>query len=150
MVIQPQSQVPIQTDASKKGWRAVCRGIRTRGQWSKKEQDLHINQMELLSIIFAIFTFVKMSIMSAIHIQVDNMKALSYLQKMGETKNRELMQISKEIWEFILGHGITHYMKSVQMQSYFWSVFSCIRIEFGDLLCKSPYSIRIHENTGQK
>ena len=41
--------------------------------------------------------------MSAIHFQVDNMTALTYLLKMGGTKNPELMQISKEIWEFILG-----------------------------------------------
>ena len=40
-------------------------------------------------------------------------------------------------------------MKSVQLRSYFWSVFSCIRIEYGDLRRKSPYSIRIQENTDQ-
>ena len=41
-------------------------------------------------------------------------------------------------------------MKSVQIQSFFWSAFSCIRTEYGDLLCKSPYSVRIQENTDQK
>ena len=45
--------------------------------------------------------------MSAIHIQVDKMTALSYLLKMGGTKNPELIQISKEIWKFLLGQGIT-------------------------------------------
>ena len=30
-------------------------------------------------------------------------------------------------------------MKSVQVRSFFWSVFSCIRTEYGDLLRKSPY-----------
>ena len=59
MVMQPQAQVLIQTDASKKGWRTVCRGIRTGVQWSKKEQDLHINQLELLAIKLAILTFAK-------------------------------------------------------------------------------------------
>ena len=107
LVIQPQAQVLIQTNASKKGWGAVCRGIRTGAQWSKKEQDLHINQLELLAIKFAILTFAKMWKMSAIHIQVDNMTALSYLLKMGGTKNPELMQISKDIWEFLLGQEIT-------------------------------------------
>ena len=34
------------------------------------------------------------------------MTALSYLLKMGRTKNPEIMQISKEIWEFLLGRGI--------------------------------------------
>ena len=37
------------------------------------------------------------------------------------------------------------YAKSVQMQSYFWSVFSCIRTENRDFLCKSPYSVQIQE-----
>ena len=44
LVIQPQTQVLIPTDASRKDGRTVCRGIRTGGQWSKKEQGLHINQ----------------------------------------------------------------------------------------------------------
>ena len=56
-----------------------------RGQWAKKEQDLHINQLELLVIKFAILTITKMWKMSAIHIQVDNMTGLSYLLKMGGT-----------------------------------------------------------------
>ena len=30
-----------------------------------------------------------------------------------------------------------HCTKSVQIRSYFWSVFSCIRIEYGDLIRKS-------------
>ena len=78
-----------------------------RGLWFKKEQGIHINQLELLAIRFAILTFVKMWKMLAIHIQVDNTTALSYLLKMGGTKNPDLMQISKEIWEFLFGQGIT-------------------------------------------
>ena len=34
--------------------------------------------------------------------------------------------------------------------SYFWSVFSCIRTEYGYLFRKSPYSVQIQENTDQK
>ena len=107
IVIKPQTQFLIQTDVYKKGWRAVCWGIRTGDQWFKKEQGLHINQVELLAIRFAILTFAKMWKMLAIHIQVDNMAALSYLLKMGGTKNPDLMQIPKEIWEFLLGQVIT-------------------------------------------
>ena len=46
--------------------------------------------------------------------------------------------------------GNKHCVKSVQIQSYFWSVFSCIRTEYEDLRNKSPYSVRIQENTEQK
>ena len=59
-VIHPQAQIHIHTDPSSKGWGAICQEIRTKSQWFKKEQDLHINQLELLAIQFPIFTFVKM------------------------------------------------------------------------------------------
>ena len=41
-------------------------------------------------------------------------------------------------------------MKSIQIHSFFWTVFSCIRTEYGDLRSKSPHSIRIQENRNQK
>ena len=41
-------------------------------------------------------------------------------------------------------------VKSVQIRSYFWSVFSCIPTEYGDLLRKSPYSVRIQQNADQE
>ena len=40
----------------------------------------------------------------------------------------------------------SHCVKSVQIRSFFWSVFSCIQY----LRSKSPYSVRIQENTNQK
>ena len=43
-----------------------------------------------------------------------------------------------------------HCAKSIQIQIFFWSVFSCIRTEYGDLLCKSSYSVQIQENTDHK
>ena len=39
-----------------------------------------------------------------------------------------------------------HCVKSVQIRSYFWSIFSGIRTEYGDLRSKSPYSVQIQEN----
>ena len=41
-------------------------------------------------------------------------------------------------------------VKSVQIQSFFLPVFSCIRTEYEDLRSNSPYSVRIQENTDQK
>ena len=41
-------------------------------------------------------------------------------------------------------------MKSVQIRSFFWSLFSCIRTKYGDLRSKPPYSVPIQENTNQK
>ena len=41
-------------------------------------------------------------------------------------------------------------MKSVQIRSFFWSVFSRIRTEYGEIRNISPYSVRMWENTDQK
>ena len=43
-----------------------------------------------------------------------------------------------------------HYKKLDQMMSFFWSIFSRIRTEYIVLLSKSPYSLRIRENTDQE
>ena len=41
-------------------------------------------------------------------------------------------------------------MENVQIRSFFWSVFSCIRTEYRELQSKCPYQVRIQENTDQK
>ena len=41
-------------------------------------------------------------------------------------------------------------MKSVQIRCFFWSAFSGIRTEYGEILRISPYSVRMWENTDQK
>ena len=43
-----------------------------------------------------------------------------------------------------------HSVKSVQIYSFFWFVFSRIRTEYGELLRISPYSVQMRENTDQK
>ena len=43
-----------------------------------------------------------------------------------------------------------HCVKSVQIQSFFWSTFFRVKTEYWDLLLKSLYSARIRENTDQK
>ena len=42
----------------------------------------------------------------------------------------------------------THCVNSVRIRGYSCSLFSCIRTEYGDLLHKSPYSVRISGRYG--
>ena len=44
----------------------------------------------------------------------------------------------------------THCVKSVQIRSFFWYVFSRIRTEYGEIWSISPHSVRMRENTDQK
>ena len=43
-----------------------------------------------------------------------------------------------------------HCVKSVQIRSFFWSVFSCTWTEYGEILPVSPYSVWMQEHTDQK
>ena len=43
-----------------------------------------------------------------------------------------------------------HCVKSVQIRTFFWSVFSWTWIEYRDLLSESLYSVRIQKNTGRR
>ena len=54
----------------------------------------------------AILTFTKDKSVTAIHLQIDNMTALSYLVKMGGSLSPELLQVAKEIWDYLLANGI--------------------------------------------
>ena len=106
-ILAPHSRTVIQTDASKKGWGAHCLGKSVGGQWSQKESQLHINLLELKAVHLALLTFSKAQNLKSVHIQMDNMTALSYLVKMGGTHSRELTSLAKEIWDFLLSEQIT-------------------------------------------
>ena len=43
----------------------------------------------------------------SVHIRMDIMRSMSYVMKMGGTKNQELTAISKEIWQYLLKRKIT-------------------------------------------
>ena len=40
--------------------------------------------------------------------------------------------------------------KKCSCSEIFWSVFSCIWTEYGEIICISPYLVRLRENTDQK
>ena len=107
LVILPPDLV-IQSDAAKTGgWGAATHNESTGGMWKREEMKLHINILELLAAELAIRTFTKERRVSSIHLQIDNTVALSYLIKMGGTKNTELTKISKRIWHYLLDKEIT-------------------------------------------
>ena len=51
----------------------------------------------------------------------------------------------KNVFRFLLS-----LRKKCPYSEFFWSVFSRIRTEYGDLLCKFPYSVLMRENADQK
>ena len=58
-LVSGESDLIIETDASRKGWGASCMAQTTGGRWSLQEQHLHINCLELLAGAFALKAFTK-------------------------------------------------------------------------------------------
>ena len=79
-----------------------------RGQWILSEKKDHINILELRAPKYAILTFTRLyPTAKTIHIKIYNIASHSYLVKIGGTRTQLLVQISKEIWEYLLDKGIT-------------------------------------------
>ena len=83
-LIAHNSSLTIETDASKTGWGAVCNGVRTGGPWSPEERTMHINCLELLAAFLAVKCFAKDKTNLTIHLKMDSMSALTYINKLGE------------------------------------------------------------------
>ena len=75
--------------------------------WSVQEMKYNINILELLAVKLAILTFTKYRDVKEIHLQVDNVVALTYLKKMGGSQNLKMVELAKEIWKYLLKWGIT-------------------------------------------
>ena len=61
-----------------------------------------------------------------------------------------LIFLLQKLMKIFIYCTIFHCVKSVQIGSFFWSAFFRIRIEYGEILYISPYSVRIREKTNQK
>ena len=107
-IIFASPRLIIAFDASLKGWGAFCQDHRTAVSCTLLESKCFINVLELKAAKFAILTFTRMhASVQSIHLWLNNVAALSYLIKTGGTHNKVLSDISRKIWDYLPGKGIT-------------------------------------------
>lgn len=104
----PPVDLTITTDASTKGWGAVCRGTKTGGRWDISEAKNHINYLELKAVLLAIQAFVKEENQTPRHLKLlmDNTTAVAYINKKGGTRSALLAQLAMEVWIYCLSRNI--------------------------------------------
>ena len=113
-------EVMITTDASKTGFGGVFLDKTINGLWSFDEQMLHINILEIKSVLFSLKIFAKDMFNKHVRIRVDNMTALHCINNMGSCKNVELNKIAKDIWLFAIERKLwlsTEYVASENNQA---------------------------------
>ena len=80
-----------------------CQGQKTGWIWTSQKKNDHINVLELRAVKYAILTFCRLHLKTqSIHIQMESIVALSYLEKMGGTRNKSVTVLSKEICDYLL------------------------------------------------
>ena len=93
--------------ASNLGWGATSQGIRAGGPWSRTESKMHINCLEALAASLAVKCFVRDSRSVTVLLRMDNMNAVTYVNKLGGTVSESLTAITKELWLWCLQRDIT-------------------------------------------
>ena len=78
----------ITTDTSKIGWGAVVEEVKTQGAWLEEELQQHINFLELRAAKFAVMAFMKHRSRSHVHLRMDNVTAVAYVNKKGGHDHR--------------------------------------------------------------
>lgn len=74
------------SDASSlQGCGAICVGITSIGSWPQVDRSRRINELELLSTLYALQTFSRESCDILVHLILDNSTAVTYINKCGGT-----------------------------------------------------------------
>jgi ribonuclease HI len=96
----------IYTDASNTGWGASLNLQQTiHGHWNLREQQMHINRLELKAIYFAIRAFKEIENQTVL-IKTDNTTCIAYINHQGGTTSVILSRIAEKLWKLCLKRKI--------------------------------------------
>ena len=106
-IINAGPNLIVTTDASKKGRGAALGSQTIQGLWTRKEQLLHINVLEIKAGLFALRSFANDLRNVHIHLKMDNRTAVAYTHRMSGTRSPQMLLCTQEIWKFCLDWEIT-------------------------------------------
>ncbi|XP_063350743.2 uncharacterized protein LOC134642723 [Pelmatolapia mariae] len=87
----------VSTDASLRGWGALCEGASVRGIWSAAQRQLHINHLELLAVFLALKHFRPVLEGQHVLVRTDNSTVVSYINRQGGTRSLPLLKLSRSL-----------------------------------------------------
>ncbi|KAL3976218.1 tctex1 domain-containing protein 2 [Sarotherodon galilaeus] len=87
----------VSTDASLRGWGALCEGASVRGIWSTAQRQLHINHLELLAVFLALKHFRPVLEGQHVLVRTDNSTVVSYINRQGGTRSLPLLKLSRSL-----------------------------------------------------
>ena len=106
-VLSPGPDLIIESDASRSGWGAAAAGQTVRGHWTPEELQDQINALELRAVWLAVRSFASQKSNAHIHVRVDNRTAMAHINRMGGTRSKKLIGITRQLWQFCLDRKIS-------------------------------------------
>lgn len=88
------------SDASLTGWGAYCDTKKSHGFWKEDELKQHINELEIRAAFFALKIFAKDLKNCEVLLRIDNVTAISCLNRMGSVQFPHLNGIVRQIWQW--------------------------------------------------
>lgn len=98
--------VIIHTDSSRSGWGAKLGTEKIGGHWLEREQEYHINALEMLAVLFALQAFQHLIKGKYIKVFTDSTTTVSYVNNFGGVKSYDCNQISQKIWQFCIDNNM--------------------------------------------
>ena len=77
------------------------------GPWTPQEQEMHINCLEMLAATLAVKCYAKDRHNFHIMLKMDNMSALTYINKKRGTISPELSNLAKQLWLWCMESNIS-------------------------------------------
>ena len=105
-ITKPPIDLVIYTDASLIGWGAALASQKTGGNWSASETNIHINNLELKAVLFALKCFVADIETKHVKLMIDNSAAVYMINNMGSSHSKLGNSIVVDIWEFCISKHI--------------------------------------------
>ena len=106
-LLQPRiPTMTIESDASNTGWEAQQGKLQTGRSWSQVETVHHINYLKLLAAFLPLQCFAKHSNEITVQMKLDNVTAVTCINKLGGTHSQPLCQLALTVWEWCLQRNV--------------------------------------------
>ena len=96
----------IYLDASLEGWGATDSVTPIGAPWQVTDDLMHINVLELAAAHLALTKLATAAQGTHIQLKMDNLTAVTYINKMGGTHSPECNHVSQQIWEWLVAREI--------------------------------------------
>ena len=105
-LLQTTPDVRLFTDASTEGWGAHIDHHQTQGIWSDREKLLHINYLELKTVILALQNFQDLVQGHHVIVMSDNTTVVGNVKNQGGTHSRDLLSLTQDLFQWADLHDV--------------------------------------------